>query len=94
MNGSEPAWWSEAACAGLPMEMFFPKPGAKDPYVHARKVCGVCPVRDDCLEACLDEEAGELGGAGRLRSGMRGGMSPDERHALVRGRRSLSRAAS
>lgn len=52
-------------------------------YADARSVCAGCPVAVDCLEAALAQE----GNAGSGRFGMRGGLDPDERTALVRRRR-------
>lgn len=80
-------WQTEAACVGL-TDLFFPaenadrnsRPGGRSLYVQARPVCMACPVRVPCLEQALTE--------GDVDYGMFGGMSPNERRALVRNRTS------
>lgn len=47
----------------------------------ARALCTGCPIRDECAELALREES-----SGYI-SGIRGGMSPRERRALIRERR-------
>ena len=73
-------WYEQAACTGMPIEVFFPKEGLS--YKRGKKVCAACPVADDCLAwalsfpAVLDQV------------GLFGGMSPrgrkDLREALAR----------
>jgi WhiB family redox-sensing transcriptional regulator len=76
-------WRPEAACRGLDPELFF----SSDDIVNrqerlereaeAKAVCTRCTVRNDCLSYALD--AGE-------RYGIWGGLNPQERRALGRGR--------
>lgn len=49
--------------------------------VHARRMCSGCPIREQCAELAIREE-----GLGYI-SGIRGGLSPRERRALIRRRR-------
>lgn len=42
-------WWLEAACRGMDSDIFFADRGGNDRTREARKVCAVCPVRDECL---------------------------------------------
>ncbi|MHA7132568.1 WhiB family transcriptional regulator [Oerskovia turbata] len=65
-------------------------PGSEHPaaYDRARRICGDCPVTATCLEAAFREESPSPGG---LRDGMRGGLTPAERAAIIRRER---RAAS
>jgi WhiB family redox-sensing transcriptional regulator len=46
-----PAWMARAQCRGEDRALFFPRAGAKASDVaKARAICGICPVRVDCLE--------------------------------------------
>ena len=59
-----PAWQSRGACRGQPADVFFP--GETGDYVQARAVCGICPVRVQCLDYALTppiERFGFWGGA-------------------------------
>jgi WhiB family transcriptional regulator, redox-sensing transcriptional regulator len=67
------AWAAQAACVHTDPEIFFPPAG--DPAREARKICGHCPVRDDCLTYAL--EANES-------FGIWGGLDPEERCSLRR----------
>lgn len=69
----EPTWQDEAACRGLPIEMFFPQGNIP---VEARATCSGCAVQAECLVAALVEEVGT-----GHRSGLRGGLSPMQRRA-------------
>lgn len=66
------AWLSEAACHDMPVETFFPETvrGARPDWTEAREVCSLCTV----VAACRDYAI-----AGRIREGMYGGLTPDER---------------
>jgi WhiB family redox-sensing transcriptional regulator len=72
-------WMADAACVGLPADVLFPEHGA---WVTsgARRVCGGCPVRVECLEYALCH--GEWHGTW-------GGLSVDERRELARKRRQV-----
>ena len=43
-------WRDFAACLGYP-ELFFPAVGGDSE--RARKICGTCPVREECLDYAL-----------------------------------------
>lgn len=74
-------WQEHAACIGLPTEFFYPDRSAVI-TAGARKVCEACPVQDACLEHALAQ--GEW-------HGVWGGLSPDQRRALLRTRRETRR---
>lgn len=56
-----PAWFAEAACAGLDIDLFFPERG--ETTSAAKAVCAGCPVRDECREFGMRERFGVWGGA-------------------------------
>jgi WhiB family redox-sensing transcriptional regulator len=64
-----------ALCAQTDPEIFFPEKGGS--VVAAKKVCGRCPERVDCLEDALQT---------RERFGVRGGLSERERHKILKAR--------
>ena len=57
-----------AACAGLPLELFFPERGQDTR--PAKKVCATCPAREPCGDYAIRLGIGE---------GVWGGMSTKER---------------
>ncbi|WP_320782580.1 WhiB family transcriptional regulator [Streptomyces sp. CRN 30] len=71
-------WLRHAACVGADPDLFFPV-GTSGPAVRdtaaAKRICADCPVIGQCLEWAL--------GSGRT-SGVWGGLSEDERAALLR----------
>ncbi|MGH8979539.1 MAG: WhiB family transcriptional regulator [Acidimicrobiales bacterium] len=75
-------WRKWAACRGIDVEVFFPDPDSdSDEEVDAepaKAVCGVCPVRQACLEHAL---------ANREREGVWGGATERERRRILRQRR-------
>jgi len=85
MNLPEPRilvanWRDQAACAGMPSEMFFPDRGSDSrSKAHmatvARQVCAVCPVRMPCLAIAL---------ATKERHGIWGGTVEKERRVMLR----------
>lgn len=74
-------WADEALCAGLDSELWFPaEVSRRGRHRHgddrdAKRICGSCPVIDQCLQHALDH--GEA-------DGVWGGMSPEERRELKR----------
>jgi hypothetical protein len=78
---------SSGACFGLADETyaesdpFHPEPTRgptpKDLYAEAAAICKRCPIRDLCLQDALTET---------VQWGYRGGMTPEQRQALVGGR--------
>lgn len=71
-DGQE-AWQEEALCAQVDPALFFPEKGGSTR--QAKKVCGECPVREQCLAWAI--EAGE-------EHGVWGGLSERERAAYAR----------
>ncbi len=65
------AWQADALCAQTDPEAFFPEKGGSTR--DAKKVCGVCPVKQQCLEYALANDE---------RFGIWGGMSERERRRL------------
>lgn len=73
-------WRRNAACYGLPNEVFFPRRGqAVEP---AKRVCAQCDVSEDCLEFAL---------ANFIKVGVFGGKSERERRRIRRERRTAAR---
>jgi WhiB family transcriptional regulator, redox-sensing transcriptional regulator len=72
--GANPTWMDSASCAGTDPELFFPPTGGSNR--PAMKVCATCPVREECLEYCIEIE----GSMGRVeRFGIWGGTSAHQR---------------
>lgn len=65
-------WQERAACAGTDEALWFSKNPAR-----ARKICGRCPVRPECLYDALQHET-----PGARRHGIRGGLTGPERNRL------------
>ena len=74
---ARPAWHENAACSGLGNELFYPgrvycsespwqevwgNPDAVRQAAAAKVVCALCPVKEQCLEAGLEDEFGIWGG--------------------------------
>lgn len=76
------AWMLDAACRGSDADLFFPttkgRAGNGPKVTAAKKVCAGCRVREDCLEYAISE---------RIRVGIWGGRTRDERAAIVAYRR-------
>jgi hypothetical protein len=85
-----PAWMAAAECANTDsLAEFFPEAGGR--FTEAREQCGRCPVSAECLTAAMAEEGDATGG----RYGMRGGLTPEDRHRLAgTGRRRVQIAAT
>lgn len=66
------AWMGKAVCASADPEEWFPEQGSSSQ--RAKKICGGCPVIDECLQFAIDN--GE--------HGIWGGTSRRERLALLR----------
>jgi WhiB family redox-sensing transcriptional regulator len=69
-----PTWLERASCRGEPLDVFFP--GENGEYVRARAVCGICPVRAECLDYALTPP--------RERHGFWGGATERERQRMRR----------
>ena len=77
-------WRDQALCAQTDPELFFPEKGSSS--AGAKRVCGSCDVRDQCLEDALRRDE---------RFGIWGGLSVSERdriRALPGRRLGLARA--
>lgn len=88
--------WDGAACAqiggNVADELFFPiGPDKAELAAKAKTICRVCPLREECVDAALEEETGTLV-YGRF--GIRGGLEPIERLRLAREREHAERAVS
>ena len=66
-------WQDRALCAQTDPEAFFPEKGGSTR--EAKKVCGGCEVKAECLEYALENDE---------RFGIWGGMSERERRKLKR----------
>jgi WhiB family redox-sensing transcriptional regulator len=67
------AWMLEARCLDADPEAFFPEKGGSTR--EAKRICGICPVQQECLEYALERDQ---------RFGIWGGMSERERRRLKR----------
>jgi WhiB family transcriptional regulator, redox-sensing transcriptional regulator len=70
------SWRKRAACRGIDPDVFYPD--SDEEAGEAKVVCGMCPVRETCLEHAL---------AHREREGVWGGATERERRRIVRQRR-------
>lgn len=70
---TETSWMSWGLCAEADPELWFPKVG--EPLRPARKICGDCPVREECLEYALDND---------MQAGIWGGLTLRERRRVKR----------
>jgi WhiB family transcriptional regulator, redox-sensing transcriptional regulator len=66
-------WATEAKCLNADPDVFFPEKGGSTR--EAKRICGECPVRAECLEYALESDE---------RFGIWGGMSERERRKLKR----------
>ena len=71
--GDAPAWQEQALCAQTDPEAFFPKKGGSTR--EAKRICGRCEVKADCLDYALGHDE---------RHGIWGGLSERERRKLKR----------
>jgi WhiB family transcriptional regulator, redox-sensing transcriptional regulator len=72
-EGEEPGWQERALCAQTDPEAFFPEKGGSTR--EAKRVCGSCEVRSECLGYALEHDE---------RFGIWGGLSERERRRLKR----------
>lgn len=82
LEGLSTDWMERAACAGLAdstNDPWFPPVGnAKAKTEMARRICGHCPVREECLNYAIE---------GRIEHGLWGGLTRNERRKVMRDRR-------
>lgn len=65
------SWGDEAACKGMPTDMFFPERGNSTTERKAiKELCGGCKVRQQCLDFAIDNF---------ITYGIWGGMTLNER---------------
>jgi hypothetical protein len=76
-GGPVPDWHAEAACAGLPVEVFYPASGDHSMVRAAIRVCRGCPVRAACLADALAWEPASR------RHGIVGGLTAHGRRRLA-----------
>ncbi|MCC2033421.1 WhiB family transcriptional regulator [Microbacterium allomyrinae] len=67
------SWQTDALCAQTDPEAFFPEKGGSTR--DAKRICGTCDVRGECLEYALQNDE---------RFGIWGGLSERERRKLKR----------
>jgi hypothetical protein len=68
----------DAACVGIPSEIFHPEPG--DDWQQAVAVCGGCPVRLQCLEWAMTVETT----LNQVPFGIYGGVTARRRSKLIK----------
>lgn len=68
--------YDQAYCQGVPTEWFFNSTLYSE---IARAFCSRCPIREQCLQDCLEAEETPVDGK-KLRSGVFGGLSPTGRN--------------
>jgi WhiB family redox-sensing transcriptional regulator len=73
-------WFDDAACRSADTDVFFPSSDAQ--ATEAKRICATCPVREECLEYALTT---------RPADGVWGGLTPIERHRLIRRRQKAAR---
>ena len=83
-------WQLHALCRGLDTSVFFHPTGERgnahdEREERARRICHECPVREACLQYALDT---------REPYGVWGGLTEDERRALLARARRSDRAAA
>lgn len=76
MNASD---YEEAACLNAPVELFY---NVKLYADVARVFCGNCPIKEQCLQDCLQAEETPVDGK-KFRSGVFGGLSPSARNVYA-----------
>ena len=76
-------WMAQGNCADAPPSTFFPSDGVG--VEVARRICGTCPVKDQCLEHALES---------RIDHGLWGGCSERERRRILKRRRDLALSAT
>lgn len=65
-------WTEEALCAQIDGDLWFPERGSH--AVAAKRICGLCPVRQECLDYSIKNE---------IPKGIWGGVSPNKRMQMI-----------
>ncbi len=73
-------FFDDAACRDADTAVFFPTSDAH--AAEAKAICAACPVREACLEYALET---------RPADGVWGGLTPTERHRVIRRRQKAAR---
>lgn len=71
LRGGDRAWQEQALCAQSDPDAWFPEKGASTR--EAKRICGRCEVRVECLEDALARDE---------RYGIRGGLSERQRRNM------------
>jgi WhiB family transcriptional regulator, redox-sensing transcriptional regulator len=79
-------WAEQALCVQADPEAWFPDKGKSDLSAIARRICGRCPVRTQCLDYALSG-ADTWGG---IATGIWGGTTPRERNRLRQQRKAAA----
>lgn len=77
---TRPEWQKQAACAGMDVNIFFPKRGETKKAQEAKKICSTCPVIEECREYSF-ELAQEFDTIGIF-----GGLASENRRNVLNGR--------
>lgn len=72
-----PAWTTQARCAEVDTELFYPEKGDSYSADMARRICMQCEVRVQCLNYALDNSE---------RYGIWGGTNERDRRPMLRAR--------
>ena len=62
VDATDHSWRNDAACRGLPAELFMPVRGDQFSAQEAKQVCAQCAVRWQCLAYGVAEKYGVWGG--------------------------------
>lgn len=73
-------FFDDAACRDADTAVFFP--ASDNDAGPAKEICATCPVREACLEYALET---------RPADGIWGGLTPIERHRMIRRRQKADR---
>ncbi|MFF8784737.1 WhiB family transcriptional regulator [Streptomyces sp. NPDC015125] len=74
-------WRDQALCREADPDEFVPDVCHPAVVAELKAICDRCPVKQVCLTTALAEEEGL---PAQLRSGVRAGTTPRERHAMYR----------
>lgn len=77
LTSLRPPWTRQALCIGEPLDWWFPGVGQRNDA--AMGVCGLCPVREQCLDEALADDS--------LDHGIRGGATANARKLMRSTRR-------
>lgn len=79
-------WADRALCAQADPDAWFPDRGRRESITLAKRICGHCPVRAECLDYALSGADTWRG----IASGIWGGTTPRERAQLRRHHRAVA----